>query len=159
MYIEYNELLKKYKIAERNYNEALEEKSKLILSVLPKATQAKEIMVSSSHSSSDLKLLDYTSKIDEVDKLINQSRNTRDMLNYELKKKLNQMKESGDVYDKIYIYRWIEHKSVYKFYRLLGYSVRQIYRYIDEMKEKLYPRKEKNEENKKMAQNGTNLGL
>lgn len=138
MYIEYHELLKKHKIAERNYNEALEEKSKLILAVLPKVTQVKEIMVSGSHPSSDLKLLDYTSKIDEVDKLINQSRNTRDMLNYELKKKLNQMKESGDVYDKIYIYRWIEHKSVYKFYRLLGYSVRQIYNYINEMKEKLY---------------------
>lgn len=138
MYIEYNELLKKYKIAERNYNEALEEKSKLILAVLPKATQTKEIMVSGSHPSSDLKLLDYTSKIDEVDKLINQSRNTRDMLNYELKKKLNQMKESGDVYDKIYIYRWIEHKSVYKFYRLVGYSRPQVYRFISEMKEKLY---------------------
>lgn len=138
MYIEYNELLKKYKIAERNYNEALEEKSKLILAVLPKATQAKEIMVSGSHPSSDLKLLDYTSKIDEVDKLINQSRNTRDMLNYELKKKLIKMKEEGDVYDKIYIYRWIEHRSVYKFYRLVGYSRPQVYRFISEMKENLY---------------------
>lgn len=138
MYIEYNELLKKYKIAERNYNEALEEKSKLILAVLPKATQAKEIMVSGSHPSSDLKLIDYTSKIDEVDKLINQSRNTRDMLNYQLKKKLIKMKEEGDVYDKIYIYRWIEHRSVYKFYRLVGYSRPQVYRFISEMKEKLY---------------------
>lgn len=143
MYIEYNELLKKYKIAERNYNEALEEKSKLILAVLPKATQAKEIMVSGSHPSSDLKLLDYTSKIDEVDKLINQSRNTRDMLNYELKKKLIKMREDGDVYDKIYVYRWIEHKSVYKFYKLVGYSRPQVYRFINEMKDKLY--KNKNE--------------
>lgn len=148
MYIEYNELLKKYKIAERNYNEALEEKSKLILAVLPKATQAKEIMVSGSHPSSDLKLLDYTSKIDEVDKLINQSRNTRDMLNYELKKKLIKMREEGDVYDKIYIYRWIEHKSVYKFHKLVGYSKTQVYDYISEMKKKLY----KNESSDKIGQ-------
>lgn len=148
MYIEYNELLKKYKIAERNYNEALEEKSKLILAVLPKATQAKEIMVSGSHPSSDLKLLDYTSKIDEVDKLINQSRNTRDMLNYELKKKLIKMKEEGDVYDKIYIYRWIEHRSVYKFHKLVGYSKTQVYDYISEMKKKLY----KNESSDKIGQ-------
>ena len=35
MYIEYNELLKKCKEAEKNYNEALEKKSKLILAVLP----------------------------------------------------------------------------------------------------------------------------
>lgn len=148
MYIEYNELLKKYKIAERNYNEALEEKSKLILAVLPKATQAKEIMVLGSHPSSDLKLLDYTSKIDEVDKLINQSRNTRDMLNYELKKKLIKMKEEGDVYDKIYIYRWIEHRSVYKFHKLVGYSKTQVYDYISEMKKKLY----KNESSDKIGQ-------
>ena len=149
MYLEYHELLKKYKNAERNYNEALEEKSKLILSVLPKATQAKEIMVSGGNTSTDWKLLAYTIKIDEVDRLINQSRNTRDMLNYELKKKLIKMKEEGDVYDKIYIYRWIEHRSVYKFHKLVGYSKSQVYDYISEMKEKLY----KNESSDKIGQN------
>lgn len=137
MYIEYNELLKQFKKAERNYNEALEKKSKLILSVMPGAVKPKEVMVTI-NTSPDTNLINYTSEIDEVDKLINQSRNTRDMLNYELKKKLNQMKDSGDVYDKIYIYRWIEHKSVYKFYRLVGYSRPQVYRFISEMKEKLY---------------------
>ena len=60
------------------------------------------------------------------------------MLAYELNKMENTMRERGDVYDKIYIYRWIEHKSVYKFYRTLGYSVRQVYRYMDEIKKKLY---------------------
>lgn len=137
MYLEYNELLKQFKKAERNYNEALEKRSELILSVMPGAIKAKEIMTTS-NTSPDAKLINYTSEIDEVDKLINQSRNVRDMLNYELKKKLIKMREEGDVYDKIYIYRWIEHKSVYKFYKLLGYSVRQVYRYMDEMKKKLY---------------------
>ena len=141
MYIEYHELLKKCKEAEKNYNEALEKKSKLILAVLPGSSKPKEVMVSGGHASSDLKLIDYTSEIDQVDNLINQSRNTRDMLNYELKKKLIKMKEEGDVYDKIYIYRWIEHKSVYKFYRLVGYSRPQVYRFISEMKEKLYQNK------------------
>ena len=137
MYLEYNELLKRFKKAERNYNEALEKRSELILSVMPGAMKAKEVMTTS-NTSPDAKLINYTSKIDEIDKLINQSRNARDMLNYELKKKLIKMREEGDVYDKIYIYRWIEHKSVYKFYKLLGYSVRQVYRYMDEMKKKLY---------------------
>lgn len=137
MYLEYHELLKKLKNAERNYNEALEKKSELILSVMPGAVKPKEVMVTI-NTSPDTNLINYTSEIDEVDKLINQSRNTRDMLNYELKKKLIKMKEEGDVYDKIYIYRWIEHKSVYKFYRLVGYSIRQIYNYIKEMKKNLY---------------------
>lgn len=137
MYIEYNELLKQFKKAEKNYNEALEKRIELILSVMPGAIKAKEV-ITTNNTSPDTKLINYTSEIDEVDKLINQSRNTRDMLNYELKKKLIKMKEEGDVYDKIYIYRWIEHKSVYKFHRLLGYSVRQVYRYMDEMKKILY---------------------
>ena len=137
MYLEYHELLKKLKNAERNYNEALEKKSQLLLAVMPGAIKPKEVMVTI-NTSPDTNLINYTSEIDEVDKLINQSRNTRDMLNYELKKKLIKMKEEGDVYDKIYIYRWIEHKSVYKFYRLVGYSRPQVYRFIQEMKEKLY---------------------
>lgn len=137
MYIEYNELLKQFKKAERNYNEALEKKSELILYVMPGAVKPKEVMVTI-NTSPDTNLINYTSEIDEVDKLINQSRNTRDMLNYELKKKLIKMKEEGDVYDKIYIYRWIEHRSVYKFYRLVGYSRPQVYRFISEMKENLY---------------------
>lgn len=137
MYIEYNELLKQFKRAEKNYNEALEKKSKLILSVMPGAVKPKEVMITT-NTSPDTNLINYTSEIDEVDKLINQSRNTRDMLNYELKKKLIKMKEEGDVYDKIYLYRWIEHRSVYKFYRLVGYSRPQVYRFISEMKEKLY---------------------
>ncbi len=141
MYIDYHELLKKCKEAEKNYNEALEKKSKLILAVLPGSSKPKEVMVSDGHASSDLKLINYTSEIEQVDNLINQSRNTRDMLNYELKKKLIKMREEGDIYDKIYSYRWIEHKSVYKFYRLVGYSRPQVYRFISEMKEKLYQNK------------------
>jgi len=138
MYLEYHELLKKYKDASRRYNESLEERSKLISSVMLKASQYKEVVTFGGNTSSDSNLIDYTSEIDEIDKLINQSRNTRDMLNYELKKKEAEMRTNGDVYDKIYIYKWIERKSVYKFYRLIGYSIRQTYYFIDEMKQKLY---------------------
>lgn len=137
MYLEYHELIKQLKKAEKNYNDALEKKSELILSVMPGAVKVKEVMATS-NISPDANLVNYVSKMDEIYKLINQSRNVRDMLNYECKKKLIKMKEEGDVYDKIYIYKWIEHRSVYKFYRLLGYSVRQVYNYIDEMKKNLY---------------------
>ena len=41
MYLEYHELLKKLKNAERNYNEALEKKSQLILAVMPGAVKVK----------------------------------------------------------------------------------------------------------------------
>lgn len=138
MYLEYHELLKKYKEASRNYNEALEKRSKLVLAVIPGSSKIKQVMVDCNNTYSELNLLNYTDEMDEVDKLINQSRNTRDMLNYELKKLERKMRETGDVCDKIYCYKWLDHKSVYKFYRLTGYSIRQIYNYISEMKKKLY---------------------
>ena len=138
MYLEYHDLLKKYKEASRNYNEALEKKSKLVLAVIPGSSKIKQVMVDCNTTYSELNLLNYTDEMDEVDKLINQSRNTKDMLNYELKKLENEMRTSGDVYDKIYCYKWIDHKSVYKFYKLTGYSIRQNYNLIAEMKQELY---------------------
>lgn len=138
MYLEYHELLKKYKEAERRYNESLEERSKIILAVLPKASQFKEVVTFGGNTSPDTKLLAYSSEIDEVDKLINQSRNTRDMINYELKKMEIKMKSSEDVLDRVYYYQHIRRMSPYKFCRLIGYSIRQTYRYIGELDRNLY---------------------
>ena len=138
MYLEYHELLKKYKEASRRYNEALEERSKLISNVLPKASQFKEVVTFGGTTSPDAKLIAYTSEIDEVDELINKSRNTRDMLNYELKKMETKMKSSDDVLDRIYYYQHVRRMSPYKFCRLIGYSIRQTYRYIGELDRNLY---------------------
>ena len=90
-------------------------------------------MTTGGGTSSDWKLIDYASEIDEVDKLINQSRNTRDMLNYELKKKEREMRTSGDVYDKIYVYKWIEGRKPRYFNKLIGFSLSRTYDYIVEI--------------------------
>lgn len=149
MYLEYHELLKKYKDASKRYNESLEERSKLISSVMLKASQYKEVVTFGGNTSSDSNLIDYTSEIDEVDRLINQSRNTRDMLNYELKKLENKMRETGDVYDKIYVFKWIEGRKPRHFNKLIGFSLSRTYDYIAEMKEKLY----KNTKSEKIGKN------
>lgn len=148
MYLEYHELLKKYKEAERRYNESLEERSKIILAVLPKASQFKEVVTFGGSTSPDAKLIDYTSEIDEVDKLVNQSRNTRDMLNYELKKMANEMHISNDILDRVYYYKWIKRMSPYKFCRIINYSKTQTYDYIAEIKRNLF----KNETSDKIGQ-------
>lgn len=140
-YLEYHELLKKYKEAEKTYYDALDKKSKLLYNVTPHSIEIKEVVNHLSNSYSDDKLINYASEIFEVDNLINSSRNNKDVLEYELKKKYIQLKASNDKYDKIYFYKWIEHKSVYKFYKLIGYSVRQTYNLIKEMKVNLYGNK------------------
>ena len=138
MYLDYHELLRMYKDAARRYNEALEKKSKLILAVIPGSSKIKQVMVDSSNTYSELNLINYTAEREEVDELINQSRNTRDMLNYELKKLERKMRETGDVYDKIYCYKWIDGRKPRHFNKLIGFSLSRTYDYITEMKNKLY---------------------
>lgn len=137
LFIEYHELKKRFQNAENTYYEALTKRSDLLYLVTPHSTMIKE-NISRTASSPDEKLINYVSQIDEIDSLINSARNDKDMLNYELKKKEIELRKSTNVYDRIYVYKWIERKSVYKFYRNIGYSIRQVYNYINEIKEKLY---------------------
>lgn len=138
LYLEYHELLKKYKNAEKIYYNALDKKSSLLYLVEPHAVQAKEIINSLSMTNPDEKIIMYVSQIEEVDKLINETRNNKDALNYELNKKEILLKNSQNIYDKIYYFKYIRGKRVNDFYRLINYSKRQIYRFIDEINKSLY---------------------
>lgn len=138
MYLEYHELLKKYKEAERRFKEALDRGGELYSSVMPKAVQYQEVMVSGSHISSDTKLINFIEERAPIDKIINTTRNDMNILDWRLKVLSLKMKESNEVKDRIYYFKWIEHKSVYKFYKLIGYSVRQTYNIINEIKKELY---------------------
>ena len=138
IYLEYHELLKKYKNAEKIYYNALDKKSSLLYLVEPHAIQAKEIINSLSMTNQKEKIIMYVSQIEEVDKLINESRNNKDALNYELNKKEILLKNSQNIYDKIYYFKYIRGKRVNEFYRLLNYSKRQVYNYIKEIKNNLY---------------------
>ena len=138
IYEEYHELLKKYKIAESSYFKALDKKSKLLYSIEPHSSQAKELIVDYSFDNPDTAIIDYTAEIDEINDLINTTRNNKDVLAYELRKKEKELRYSHDIYDRIYVYKWLERKRVREYYKLLAYSRRQIYRFIDEIKENLY---------------------
>ncbi len=138
MYLEYHELLKKYKEAERRFKEALDKGGELYSSVMPKASQYQEVMVGGSHLPSDTKLINFVAERAPIDELINTTRNDMNILDWRLKWLSLRMKESNDIKDRIYYYKWIEHKSVYKFHKLIGYSVRQTYNFISEIKRELY---------------------
>ena len=152
IYEEYHELLKKFKVAESSYYKALDKKSKLLYAIEPHTTQVKEILVDFSFDNSDTAIIDYVAEIDEINDLINATRNNKDVVGYELKKKEKELRYSFNIYDKIYVYKWLEHKRVREYYRLLNYSKRQIYRFIDEIKEKIYSKE-------KMAQNVTKINI
>lgn len=138
IYEEYHELLKKFKSAEINYFKALDKKSQLLYSVEPHASQPKEIIVDYSYDNPDSSIINYTAEIEDVNKLINEIKNNKDIYETELRKKEDLLRRSNDIYDKIYVYKWLEHRSLNNYYRLLSYSKRQIYNFINEMRKKLY---------------------
>lgn len=138
MYLEYVELYKKYKKAEEDYYNNLNERSRLTSLVELGSSKIREVVADGNMHSSDSKIIEYVNKIDSVDYLINQSRNTRDMLKNELNKKAFELQHSVEVIDRVYYYRWIEKKSVRKFYRIIGYSKSRIYDYIDKIKKNIY---------------------
>lgn len=141
MYLEYHELLKKYKEASQEFYKALDEGSKIATAVMLKSSQFKEIVVNETNSMSDIKLINYVEKRAELDDIINKARNDMNILDYYLKKMAIEMEKSEDVRDRVYYYKWIKHMSPYKFYRTIGYTPRQIYRIIREMNKILYPKR------------------
>lgn len=153
MYLEYHELLKKYKDAERNYYDALDRKTQLLYSVTPHGTEAKPIINHLSNLSPDEQFNIYTREIQEVDLLINSTRNNKDALERELKRKEKDLRESKDIYDRIYVYVWLEHKKSKHFCKLINYSRRQTDRKIEEIENALYPNlKERREKLKKIKE-------
>lgn len=152
MYLEYHELLKKYKDAERNYYDALDKKTQLLYSVTPHGTKVKPIINHLSNLSPDEQFNIYTREIQEVDLLINSTRNNKDALERELKKKEKELRESQDIYDRIYVYVWLEHKKSKHFCKLINYSRRQTDRKIEEIENTLYPDLKKRREELKRKQ-------
>lgn len=152
MYLEYHELLKKYKDAEKNYYNALDRKTKLLYSVTPHGTEAKPIINHLSNLSPDEQFNIYTREIQEVDLLINSTRNNKDALERELKRKEKDLRESKDIYDRIYVYVWLEHKKSKHFCKLINYSRRQTDRKIEEIENTLYPDLRKRREELKKRQ-------
>ena len=139
-YLEYHELLKKYREADKEFNNALDKNGELLKLVSLKATKYQEILINHTNTSSDNKLLSYLSEIDEIRRLIDESRNVRNRIDHELREMELKMRNGKDVYDKIYVYKWIDKESPYRFSKKLGYTTRQVYRYINEIKKEIYPK-------------------
>ena len=114
-YLEYHELLKKYREADKEFNNALDKNGELLKLVSLKATKYQEVLINHTSTSSDNKLLSYLSEIDEIRRLIDESRNVRNRIDHELREMELKMRNGKDVYDKIYVYKWIDRESPYRF--------------------------------------------
>ena len=134
LFIEHYKLNEEYKEAEKEFEKALAKKSQLMYSVLPKSANFENELVKGSSSN---KFLNYTIKMEEIDKEINVRRNLRDVLEYRLKLKEIELKKSDELADKIYILKYIEHLKVKYISIKVNYSKAQTYRILDEILTKI----------------------
>ena len=134
LFIEHYKLNEEYKKAKKEFEKALAKKSQLLYSVVPKSANFENELVKGSSSN---KFLNYTIKMEEIDKEINVRRNLRDVLEYRLKLKEIELKKSDELADKIYILKYIEHLKVKYISIKVNYSKAQTYRILDEILTKI----------------------
>lgn len=141
LFVEHYRLNEEYKEAKKEFDKALEKKSQLLYSVVPKSANFENELVKGSSSN---KFLNYTIKMEEIDKEINVRRNLRDVLAYRLKLKEIELKKSDNILDKVYYLKFVERMKVKYISIKINYSKEQTYRFLKKIAEDL-----------KMTQNDT----
>ena len=138
MYLEYAELFYKKRKSERDYNNAVDDKERLLYTVTPHSVIPKEIVnhISPSSNSYD-KFVNYSAMVTEIDERIKHTKDVFNNRTYLLKIKELELRESKDLLDKIYVYKWLDGQKEKHFFRLIGYSRAQTYRIVDEMRKKI----------------------
>lgn len=137
IYAIYEEYKNKYYETQKEYNNILNEKEKLFMITQPSSSKFDKERVSGGSSDNTFDrylILKEEKKIEQRLKEIRSILNDRERL---LKLKEEELKESTDIKDKIYRYRYIDKLKVYKISKLVGYSEAQVYRFLDEIRRKI----------------------
>ena len=92
MYLEYDDIARKYRNVRNRYYTTLEKRAKLISSVDLQSSKVKEVMAFGSSNTYDDNFANYSQYKQELDKIINSLRNDSDMFEYELNRLENEMR-------------------------------------------------------------------
>ena len=131
LFIEHYRLNEEYKEAKKEFEKALAKKSQLLYSVVPKSANFENELVKGSSSN---KFLNYTIKMEEIDKEINVRRNLRDVLEYRLKLKEIELNNSSNILDKVYLLKYVKNMKVRYIAIKTNYSKRRIYDFINDIR-------------------------
>ena len=137
IYEEYILFKEKYHQAQKNYDEILNEKEVLFAQTQPKATEFDKERVSGGSTSNTFDNYLIQKQKKQVDERLEEAisiLNDRERL---LKLKEQELRLSTNPYDKIYVYKFLEHVKVYKITRLVNYGEAQIYRMLKVIRKKV----------------------
>lgn len=135
LFIEYEELKKKYLIAKGRYDNLLEKKAMLIIQTQPKAMDFSKEPTTGGKVIN--KFDEFVQRLEKLDPELQVARNERDLQEYLLKKKEIELKESKNILDQIYYSRFIKRYQIRPICIKFSYSRRQINRYLEEISKKI----------------------
>ena len=137
IYIEYEAYKSKYYDTQKQYNDILNEKEKLFSMTQPKTMKYDgEPVKGGVHKNIFDEYLRLKEQKNIDQRLIEIKAILEDRENL-LKLKEEELKNSSNIQDKIYVYRYINRMKIYKISRMVGYSEAQIYRLLRVIKSNL----------------------
>lgn len=142
IYEEYESIWNTIRKKEKELFELINKRDELFLKTQPKSSKFDKEKVDSKTSKNMME--EYVIQKEYFNERIMQLNITLDDIYQVLKRKRDELRQSKNIYDRIYYYRIIERLSMYKIATLIGYSKEQTYRYFKKIK---------------MTQNDTNNGV
>ncbi len=143
--VEYDNIYKNYKDADKIYDNILEKKAKLYFSTQPKSVDLTKEVVDGGITVDKFGL--YVEKLEQLDIDLQKIRNDRDINIYLLKKKQIEYEEEikrlevnsieldkEAIYNLIYYFRFIKHFKVRHIASKVNYSTRRTYEILEEIK-------------------------
>lgn len=130
VFLEYEEYKRQYLETQRIFNSILMEQEELFTRTQPNAVRYDKDRVQTSPSNSQFD--DYISQKESrrIDERLKEAKTLLEDREYILHKKEDELRQSMDIHDVIYLYKFVDGMSVNKIAKKLNYSISQIYRYI-----------------------------
>lgn len=132
IYEEYEAIWSKIRSIEKKLFEYIDKRNELFDKTQPKSSKFDKVLVDGKNPTNMME--NYVIEKEYLGEKINQLNITLDDLYQVLKRKRDELKQSKNIYDRIYYYKIIERLNMYKISILVGYSKEQTYRYFKKIK-------------------------
>ena len=137
LYIEYESFKRKYYEAQQNFDTILSEQEKMFSRTQPRSTDFSKEPVNGGTPSNTFEEYMIEKEKKQIDERLNEAKlilNDRGKL---VQLKLEELKESKNLYDKVYVAWYIDKIKVFHISRNISYSERQVYRMLKDIKREI----------------------
>lgn len=133
LYLEYEKLLQQHKITFNALIEVINEKEELFARTQPKSFDFSQDHVSGGGARTPFDDYLIAKEKRQIDQRIEEAKSILQERESLLKRKEAELRDSKNIYDRIYVLKFLDHFRVYKIASKINYSEAQTYRYVMEI--------------------------